>query len=150
MKSGIPPSSIRAAPTAEMINTGEVRGPDFDGGVGDGLISDSAVAVRSIISRLTSGWGFSSVSARTLGDGFEVGVMEVEMGFDVGDGVLLGVGVGVGEDVGVGEGEGVGEGVADGCGEELAVPLVALARVKKVPVLSGFLPIDISFPGEMV
>lgn len=64
-KSGMPPTSIRATPAAEMTNTGEVRRFGLVGGVGEGLTSDSSVAVRSMISRFISGWGFSSVSART-------------------------------------------------------------------------------------
>lgn len=64
-KRGMPPASIRAAPAAEMINTGEVRRFGLAGGVGEGLVSDAAVAVKSIMSRLTSGWGFSSVPAKT-------------------------------------------------------------------------------------
>ena len=140
-------------PAAEMITTGKFLPPDFSGwGDGEELISDSAVAVGSIISRLTSGSDFSSASAKTCGDKLSSveGKTEVVIGVDVGVFVGTGVAVAVGFGVDVGESIGVGEGVADGCGEEFVFPLVGLIRVKNVPVLSGFLPMEISLPGLLL
>ena len=139
--SGRPPPNIKITPAAEMMATGKFLPPVFSClGVGEGLISDSAVAVRSIISRLTSGSKpeFSSAPAKIWGDELLSVLARIEVGVEVGVEVLVGIGVvvavGFGVEVGfgVGVGFGVDVGVGEGVGVEVGIAWLAELLVETV------------------